>query len=235
MCNAKAVGMAIIGVAAVYTGGAALGLLGAEAAAGGAAAAGTAAAGAGAAGATTVATAAEMGAAFQASMTAAGVSSTATGAMTAGQTAALYASMAGAGVSAYGQYQQAQAMKDAANYNRKVAEIQAADARDRGAVEQEQLGRKIGALRGQQTANMAANGLDLSSGTPAALLAQTDYYGLEDQRTLATNIEREASGFGNRARLAGMQADGIDPWMSAGGSLLSNAGAVADRWYKYKG
>ena len=97
------------------------------------------------------------------------------------------------------------------------------------------FGALLAERRGQQTANMAANGLDLSSGTPAALLVQTDYYGLEDQRTLATNIEREASGFGNRARLAGMQADGIDPWMSAGGSLLSNAGAVADRWYKYKG
>ena len=155
--------------------------------------------------------------------------------MTAMQTAALYSSVAGAGMSAYGQYQQAEAMKDAANYNHKVAEMQAADARDRGAVEQEQLGRKIGQLRGQQRANMAANGLDLSDGTPAALLDQTDYYGLEDQRTLATNIEREASGFSNRARLAGMQADGIDPMLSAGGSLLTSAGNVADRWYKYKG
>lgn len=230
MCNAKAVGVAIIGIAAIYTGGAALGLLGAEAAAGTAAAAGaasTAAAGTAAAGTAAAGTAA--------AGTAAAAGATATTGMTALQTASMYASMAGAGLSAYGQYQQAEAMKDAANYNRKLADIQAADARDRGAVEQEQLGRKIGQLRGQQTANMAANGIDLSTGTPAALLDQTNYYGLEDQRTLAANIEREASGFGNRGRLAGMQADSIDPMLSAGGSLLSNAGAVADRWYRYKG
>lgn len=220
MCNARAVGTAIIAVAAVYTGGAALGAWGAAAgttAAAAGTAAGTAAAGTAAAGTVGAATGA------------------ATTGMTALQTASLYSSMAGAGLSAYGQYQGAQAAKDAANYNAKVAEMQAADARDRGVYEQEALGRKIGQMRGQQRANMAANGLDLSDGTPAALLDQTDYYGLEDQRTLANNINREAAGYGTRANLARAQADGYDPAMAASASLLTNAGTVADRWYKYRG
>lgn len=224
MCNANVAKVAMV-VAAVYTGGAALGAWGAGA---GAAGAGASAA---AAGATTVTTAAEASAAVASQLAPAAAAS----GMTTLQTASLYSSMAGAGLSAYGQYQQAQAAKDAANYNRKAAEIQAADARDRGVYEQEALGRKVGAMRGQQRANMAANGLDITSGTPAAVLEQTDYYGLEDQRTLATNIEREASGFSNRARLAGMQADSIDPTTSAAGSLLTNAGSVADKWYRYKG
>lgn len=224
MCNANVAKVAMV-VAAVYTGGAALGAWGAGA---GAAGAGASAA---AAGATTVTTA-EVAAANVATQLSAGAATTG---MSALQTASLYSSMAGAGLSAYGQYQQAQAAKDAAKYNQKVSEIQAADARDRGVYEQEALGRKIGAMRGQQRANMAANGVDLSSGTPADVLEQTDYYGLEDQRTLATNIEREAAGYSNRARLAGMQADSINPDLSAAGSLLTNAGTVADKWYRYKG
>lgn len=219
MCNAKYLAVAAIAVAAVYTGGAALGALGATgtAAAGGAAAAGTAgAAAAGTAGAATA------GAATA-------------GSMTALQTAGLYSSIAGTAMSAYGQYQQAQASKDAANYNAKVAELQRQDALDRGQADQEALGRKIGGLRGQQTANMAANGLDLSSGTPAAVLAQTDYYGLEDQRTVANNASREAAGYGYRGAMARATSDSIDPGTAAGASLLTNSGNVADRWYKYKG
>lgn len=225
MCNARAVGTAIIAVAAVYTGGAALGAWGA--------AAGTTAAAAGtAAGTAAAGTAAAEVAAGTVGAATAGAATTG---MTALQTASLYTSMAGAGLSAYGQYQGAQAAKDAANYNAKVAEMQAADARDRGVYEQEALGRKIGQMRGQQRANMAANGLDLTDGTPAALLDQTDYYGLEDQRTLANNINREAAGYGTRANLARAQADGYDPTMAASASLLTNAGTVADRWYKYRG
>lgn len=138
-------------------------------------------------------------------------------------------------MSAYGAYQQGEAAKDAASYNAKVAEIQRQDALDRGQGDQEALGRKIGGLRGQQTANMAANGLDLTSGTPAAVLAQTDYYGLEDQRTVANNTAREAAGFGYRGDMARATSGSIDPGMAAGASLLTNSGNVADRWYKYKG
>jgi len=217
MCNAKMVGLAALVGVGVATGG--FGLLGAEAAAGAGAVEGGVAASSVAAGTTAAAT---------------------TGAATAGglstlQTAGLAASIAGTGMQAYGQYQQAQAAKDAATYNQKVANIQANDAIDRGDLEQQQLGRKISALRGQQTANMAANGLDLSSGTPAAELAQTDYYGLEDQRTVANNANREAAGYRTRATMAGMQADSYNPGLTAGASLLSGGGQVADRWYKYKG
>lgn len=237
MCNAKAV--AIVGIAALGAATGGFGLLaaapelavagtGLSATAGGITGLTATAAGTGLAAGSATAIGSGIGAGLTAG-------ATATTGMTALQTAALYSSMAGAGLSAYGQYQGAQAAKDAANYNAKVAEMQAADARDRGVYEQEALGRKIGQMRGQQRANMAANGLDLTDGTPAALLDQTDYYGLEDQRTLANNINREAAGYGTRANLARAQADGYDPAMSASASLLTNAGTVADRWYKYRG
>lgn len=210
MCNARILGLAAIAAVGVATGG--FGLLGAEAVAGGAAAAEGAAA-AGAAGTTTAAT------------TAGGLSTLQTGSM--------IASAAGAGLSAYGQYKQAEAAGEAARYNQKVADIQAQDALNRGDLEQQAMGRKVASLRGQQRANMAANGLDLSSGTPEAILEQTDYYGLEDQRTIANNARREAASYQNRGNLYAMQADSSNPWAASGGSLLTGAGQVADKWYRY--
>lgn len=213
MCNARALGTVALVAATVYTGGAAAGLWGAAAEAGAAGAA------AGAAGAATAGTAATTAA------TTTGLSGL--------QTASLLASAAGTGMQMYGQYQQGEAARNAAIYNQKVANLQAQDAQDRGSLEQEALGRKISALRGQQRANMAANGLDLSSGTPEALLDQTDYYGLEDQRTVANNTNREVATYKNRGNLYGMQADSASPLLAAGGSFLTGAGAVADKWYRY--
>jgi hypothetical protein len=153
------------------------------------------------------------------------------------QVASLIASAAGAGMSAYAQSQQARAQRDAARYNQKVAEMQAADALDRGTQEQERLGRKISALRGEQVTAMAANGLDLSYGdqTPASVLAQTDYYGLEDQRMVANNANREAAAYRNRANMSGMQMAALDPFAAGAGSLLTGAGAVAEKWNRYRG
>lgn len=178
----------------------------------------------------TTATVVPMGATAAGALTA---GTAATAGMTALQTASLYSSIAGTALSAYGQYQQASAARDAARYNQKVAEIQASDALDRGDQEQAMLGRKVADLRGRQRVAMAKSGLDLSEGSPAAILDQTDYYGLEDQRTIANNARREAAGYANRGNLAGMQADGMDPLLATGGSLLTNAGTVADKWYRY--
>lgn len=136
---------------------------------------------------------------------------------------------------AMGKMQEASAAKNSAEYNAKVANMQAQDAIDRAQRDQEQLGRKIAATRGQQRANMAANGLDLSEGTPADVLAQTDYYGLEDQKTVADNGLREANMYQNRARLYSAQAEGYDPRITGATSLLAGGGQVADKWYQYYG
>ncbi len=155
--------------------------------------------------------------------------------MTAMQTASLVASTSGLALSAYGAYNQSKAAKQAAQYNAKVAEMQGQDAIDRGDTDQQTVGRKQAAMRGQQTANMAANGLDLSSGSPSAILDQTDYYGLADQATTINNSRREAAGFKSRSAMASAQADAYSPLTTAGASLLTSSGTVADRWYKYQG
>ncbi len=155
--------------------------------------------------------------------------------MTALQTASLVSSTAGLALSGYGAYKQSEAAKQAAQYNAKVAAMQGQDAIDRGDTDQQTVGRKQAAMRGQQTANMAANGLDLSSGSPSAILDQTDYYGLADQATTINNSRREAAGFKSRSAMASAQADAYSPLTTAGASLLTSSGTVADRWYKYQG
>jgi hypothetical protein len=142
---------------------------------------------------------------------------------------------ASAGLGAYGQYQQAQAAKETARHNQRLADMQADDARDRGVLESEKMGRKVGSFRGQQRAALAANGLDLTSGTPASLLEQTDYYGLEDQRTVASNTAREVAGYKNRAKAYGMQADNIHPKFQAFTTLLGGGSDVASKWYMMAG
>ena len=153
-------------------------------------------------------------------------------------------SVAGAGLSAYGVYQQSAGQKAAAKYeasvasaNAKVAEFKAQDALDRAQVDAENVGRRVASMRGQQKAALAANGLDLSSGTPQSILSATDFYGLADQATVANNANREAAGYrtqgANYQAEASMQrsrASSISPFTSMATSLLTSAGSLSDKW-----
>lgn len=158
-------------------------------------------------------------------------------------------SLAGAGMSAIGTYQQAQGAKAAAKYeasvasaNAKVAEFKAQDAIDRGQRDAETLGRQIAATRGKQKAAIAANGMDLSSGSAQSILAATDFYGNQDQQTLASNTNREA--WGNRVQGANYQAEAsmqrakassISPFTSMATSLLTSAGSLSSKWTQPSG
>jgi hypothetical protein len=218
MCNSQKLTQAAMIAAVVYTGGAAAGAWGA---------AGTAAsAGAGGAVAESFVAPVVAGGVAPGAGAAAGMSTT--------QMLALGTSAAGTAMQAVGQMNAAEAAKAAAERNAQMATIMGHDAQDRGDLEQQRIGRQVSAVRGQQTANMAANGLDLTSGTPEAVLAQTDYYGLEDQRTAVNNANREAAGYKNRANGYASEAASYNPYMTAGSTLLAGGGMVADKWDRYK-
>lgn len=152
--------------------------------------------------------------------------------------------LAGAVSGAAGAMQTAQAQKSAASYqaqvsanNAKVAGWQAESADARGQDDAMAVGRKQADVRGKQAASMAANGLDLSSGSPAAVLEQTDYYGLADQKTAVQNASDTAWGLRTKgdsytaeSNMQKSKADGINPLMSGATSLLGSAGNVADKW-----
>ena len=145
---------------------------------------------------------------------------------------------------ASGAAQKAQADKSAAEYNAKVAANnakvagwQAESAEARGVDDAMAVGRKQASVRGKQAATMAANGLDLGTGSPQAILDQTDYYGLADQRTATQNASDNAWGLRTKgdsytaeSSMQKSKADSISPGGAAMTSLLGSAGNVADKW-----
>lgn len=159
-------------------------------------------------------------------------------------TATTVATVAGATLTAYGAYQQAQGQKSQAKYNAavqennaRVAEFKAEDAQDRAQTDAENVGRQQAAVRGKQRAQLAANGLDLSSGTPLSVQEQTDYYGLKDQKTATDNGAREAWGlrsqrdsYSAESQMQRNTAKSISPFGALATSLLGSSGKIADRW-----
>jgi hypothetical protein len=100
---------------------------------------------------------------------------------------------------AAGSIQQAQATAAADNYNAKVqdmnarlADRRAKDALDRGVLEEQKKRQQVAQIKGQQQAAMAANGVDLTFGSPLDTLVDTATMGEIDALTIRTNAAREA-------------------------------------------
>lgn len=153
--------------------------------------------------------------------------------------------LAGMAVSAYGAYQQSVATKNAYEYQAKVAQNnaqiarwQAEDAVTRGQKEEANHRLKLAQMAGSQRASMAARGLDLGTGSALDILTGTEFMGEMDALTIRDNAGREAWAYSNKgneyeanAELMRYRADSESPWMAAGASLLTQGGAVAEKWY----
>lgn len=100
---------------------------------------------------------------------------------------------------AAGQIQQGNAAASAAKYNAQVAEMNATlsdrkakDALERGKIEEQNKRQEIAQLKGRQQASMAANGVDLSFGSPLDTIVDTAVLGELDALTVRRNANREA-------------------------------------------
>jgi len=158
----------------------------------------------------------------------------------------LAVSAVGAGMTAVSAYNNSQAQKSSLLYqgavaenNAKTIEYQAQDVERRGQQDLINARRENDRLKGAQRATMAARGLDLTEGTPATLLQDTDYFGAVDQanikNTTAKNAWATRVGAQNSASDATMlnnKAGSISPGMAATTSLMTSAGSVASSWYK---
>lgn len=165
--------------------------------------------------------------------------------------AAAVATIAASAVSAYGAIQSGNAAKNQAEYqaavdrdNQQRAEWQAKDALDRGAEAERQQRLKVQSALGSQRAAMAANGVDLSSGSPLDILGDTAMYGEMDALTIRSNAEREAYGyrvqsqnFATNAQLSQMRGSSAQTAgaIGAGSTLLTGAGQAASTWAKFGG
>lgn len=163
------------------------------------------------------------------------ITAAAAGSMTAAVMAntAIAASLVGAGMSAYSSYQSGKSQQKIADYNAKVQEIQAQDARARGGFEANQKRREVAATLGQQQAQLAANGVETSSGTALTLASDTAWAGEMDAKTIEVNALRAAYGYEQEAvgtRLQGKAAM-RNARGSAYGSLLSGIGQTGSAAY----
>ena len=150
-----------------------------------------------------------------------------------------------------GTIQQGNAAQDAANYqaqvaerNREISEMQAVDAKKRGRVEETRKRRQTEQRLGAQRAAMAANGIDIDSGSSLDVLGDTAQFGELDALTIRSNTEREARGFrqqgqnfqseANLSRARGSAAK-TGSLFNAGSTLLTGASKGATSFKKFNG
>lgn len=139
--------------------------------------------------------------------------------------------------------------KNQANYqaavarnNATMAEYARQDAVRQGGAQAVKAHREAERLRGAQVVHMAANGLDLNSGTPAAILDDTDYFGAVDAQNIRNNAARAA--WGHQVEASNYTASGLmydtaarnynprDAAVAgATGSLLASAGQFAGAYF----
>lgn len=141
---------------------------------------------------------------------------------------------------AAGQMQQANAAASASNYNAKVAEMNATlserrakDALERGKVEEQRKRQEVQQILGKQQAAMAANGVDLTFGSPLDTIVDTSVMGELDALTIRSNAYREeydhrvnavnqrAGATLNRMEASSAKSGG---WLGAAGTVLTGAG-----------
>lgn len=129
---------------------------------------------------------------------------------------------------AMGDYQNEQYQQNAKN-----AERDARLAEKRGEEQAINQGKQVNQIVGQQRVGYAASGVDVSTGSAAAVTAETFKIGFEDMNTIKNNAYLEAMGFRQQAanyRTAGEQAvKGAQN--AANTSILKGGLAVAGTLY----
>lgn len=158
---------------------------------------------------------------------------------------ALMAQAAGVGASTVGSYFGAKSQQIAARGAAAIADINAGQSElaaqqelARGNAEVASVSQRAGQVKGAQRAALAANGVDVGTGSAAAILTSTDLQKENDINTITANAVRaawgqrmQATNFKNEALMQRATADSISPGMAAFTSLLGGATQVAGSWY----
>lgn len=152
----------------------------------------------------------------------------------------------GVGLSAAGAYNQAESQKAVLGYesavarnNQILAGYQADIAQQNAAINEQNTRLKTASLMGDQRAALAANGVDLGSGSASEILASSKFMGERDALMIrdegarrAWAIREQGKGYAAEAAADSAMAGAINPSMSMATSLLSGAGSVGSAWYK---
>lgn len=166
------------------------------------------------------------------------------------ETAVLVAGVAGTAVSAYGAYEAGQAQKKAANYQAQVAannaQIAAKNAQlatQKGEIEATQQQLKNRAEMGAIVSSMAANNVDVGSGSASDVRQSADILGNLDTSQIRSNAALE--NYGYRSQGMSFQAQqGLDQatakfsneesYIGATGSLLGGASRVGGQYINWQ-
>lgn len=136
---------------------------------------------------------------------------------------------------AVGQIQQGQATAASNRYNAQVQEMNATladrrakDAIERGAAEEQKKRQQVAQIQGQQRAAFAANGVDLSFGSPLDTIVDTAVLGELDALTIRSNAYRES--YDQQVQATNLRAGATMSNMSASaaetGSYLAATGTI---------
>lgn len=162
---------------------------------------------------------------------------------------ALYVMAAGAGMTAVGAYNSARANQVAlegqandADRNATISDWQASEAMRTGQQQEQNVLAQYGKAKSTQRATMAANGVDISEGSPVDVLATTDFYRDVDAQTVRANTIKSAWGYSTQATQYRDQATNlrngagaINPLTSATTSLIGSATSIAGSYFMRKG
>lgn len=146
-------------------------------------------------------------------------------------------------VAGAGAQQQAKAQRQAgetnaaiANQNKKIADLNAQDALNQGAADAAEKRTKTRLILGQQRAAIAANNVELSTGTALEVLGDTALFGATDEQRLRENASRRAWGFqvqGQNAQWQG-QMDQFRGQQGAQSTYLNAASNILGTTSSYK-
>lgn len=141
----------------------------------------------------------------------------------------------GTAVSAVGMLSNAAAQSNAAEYNAAVARQNAEIMNQQGAAAAEAQSREARAKIGLMSANYAASGVDVGSGSPLDVLAESAAMAKLDNLTTKYNYSLKATGYQNSATLDTMNANNAmtSGFLSAAGTALG--GAAKSLAYKNTG
>jgi hypothetical protein len=136
---------------------------------------------------------------------------------------------AGTLVQGYSAMRQGNFEAGVSNVNAQLERQAAEDSLKQGQSEKLQFWRKVGQIKGQQNASMAANGIDVGYGTAANIAGDTQSGANEDAKNLYGNIDQRTRGFiinnwNDRMQAKAAKAQGkaafVGSIFQAGSSLL---------------
>ena len=144
--------------------------------------------------------------------------------------------MVGGGISAYGQLQTAKVEAAAYKYNASINDRNAVQERQKADYDEEQSRKRLHILMGTQRALYAKAGVDLSSGSPLLVLAETAAEGEEEAQNIRWQGDVNVAEQKNQATLnrfyakQGIKASKTAAWST----MLSSASGSAGSAYSAK-